>query len=238
VWELVDGDTNPIRLGHPTPEKLTIRLRHNETAKIETHTFGKLSHHFIDWSDKAHVQEIADWRYQVLHRRGVHRNTEQTYKPNVKRTHNMYLPDEEAWLMLFHNKIKLVVEAGHNIKLAGPVATMERFNDFFLGKVLRGPGGEDLPPREARDEISMKGKLYHVKSGIKPMRDVIRKLLEGKHDGVMYVPLITEDELKQYREKGTVVMENPDDVDQDVASQKRKRETIDAESLADKRVKK
>jgi hypothetical protein len=67
VWELLDGDTNPIRLGHQTPEKLTIRLRH-ETGKIETHTFGKLSHHFIDWSDKAHVQEIADWRYQVLHR--------------------------------------------------------------------------------------------------------------------------------------------------------------------------
>jgi hypothetical protein len=171
----------------------------------------------------------------------VHRNTEQSHKPDLKRTHRMYLPIEEAWLTLFHKKIKLVVEAGHNVKLAGPTATMEHFNDFFVGKILRGPGGENLPPRGARDETSMKGKLYHVNSGIKPLRDVIRKLTEGKHGGVMCVPIITEDELQQYQEKGTVKMDDPAGADETAATtdllSKRKREIVDVEGMDEKRVK-
>jgi hypothetical protein len=171
----------------------------------------------------------------------VHRHNEESHKPNVKRAHKMYLPIEEAWLTLFHKKTKLVVEAGHNVKLAGPTTIMDRFNDFFLGKVLQGPGGEDLPLRGARDEISMKGKLYHVNSGIKPLRDVIRKLTEGKHGGVMCVPAITEYELQQYQEKGTVDMDDPADADETAAMAnslpKRKREIVEVESMDEKRVK-
>jgi hypothetical protein len=171
----------------------------------------------------------------------VHRHNEESHKSNEKRAHRMYLPIEEAWLTLFHKKTKLVVEAGHNVKLAGPTAIMERFNDFFLGKVLQGPGGEDLPPRGARDEISMKGKLYHVNSGIKPLRDVIRKLTEGKHGGVMCVPAITEHELQKYQEKGTVYMGDPADADETAAAAnslpKRKREIVEVEGMDEKRFK-
>jgi hypothetical protein len=171
----------------------------------------------------------------------THRDTEPASKPNVKRSHKIYLPIEEAWLILFHKKIKLVVEAGHNVKLAGPFATMERFNEFFAGKVLRDPGGENLPPRGAREEISMKGKLYHVKSGIKALRDVIRKLTEGKHGGAMYVPVITEEELHKYQEKGTVVMDDPDEADKSMAATlslpNRKRRIVDVEGSKEKRIK-
>jgi hypothetical protein len=230
-WELINEDTATLRLDQPAPEKLTIRLRQIETGKVESHTFQKLSHFFIDWSNKSHIREITKWWYHVLHRRGIH----------LKRTHTPYVPEEEAWLSLFHKKVKLNIEAGHNIQLPGPIPTLEAFNEFFLGKVLQDPSGEDLPPRGARDEISIKGKLYHGKSGIKSMRDVIRKLLEGKHGGVVYVPIITEDELKQYREDGTVIVDDPGDAERNTmltrSSPKRKREVHNAGGSNRKRIK-
>jgi hypothetical protein len=159
----------------------------------------------------------------------------------VKRTHTPYLPEEEAWLILLHKKLKLVIEAGYNIRFLGPTSVMDSFNEFFLGKVLQGADGWEQPPREARDEISIKGKLYHVNSGIKPMRDVMRKLVEGKHGGTLYVPIITEDELKQYRENCTIAMDDPKDLEQNAAlvhsSLKRKRGTRDADGSDGKRVK-
>jgi hypothetical protein len=230
-WELINEDTATLRLGQPAPEKLTIRLRQIETCKVEIHTFQKLSHHFIDWSSKSHIREITKWWYHVLRRRGIH----------LKRSHTPYIPDEEAWLSLFHKKVKLVNEAGHNIQLPGPVPTMEAFNEFFLGKVLQDFDGEDLSPRGVRDEISIKGKLYHDNSGIRPIRNVMRKLLEGKHGGMLYVPIITEAELKQYREDGTVVVDDPGDAKKNAmltrSPPKRKRGVRDAGGSDEKRVK-
>ncbi|KAF2830281.1 hypothetical protein CC86DRAFT_268363, partial [Ophiobolus disseminans] len=79
-----------------------------------------------------------------------------------KKTINAFHPDEDAWIMLLHHKLKGTVEAGHNIKFPGPAPISEAFNNFFAGKILKDANGNDLLlPREPRDEISIKGKLGH-----------------------------------------------------------------------------
>ncbi|KAF1828657.1 hypothetical protein BDW02DRAFT_478134, partial [Decorospora gaudefroyi] len=67
---------------------------------------------------------------------------------------------EEAWIMLHHAKVRAVIEAGHNIKIPGPVPVMEAFNTYFAGKVFKDEMGEGvLPPRPTRDLHSIRGKL-------------------------------------------------------------------------------
>ncbi|KAH3957137.1 hypothetical protein HBH51_229150 [Parastagonospora nodorum] len=188
TFELIENNSDAVVVGQPAPEKLYVRLRRLDTDGDETFTFQNISHGSIDWSDKSHVLSINKWRYDIFRRRGI----------AAKRVNVFFHPEEEAWLMLFHKKIKLVVEAGHMIKLPGPVPTMEFFNKLFVGKVLQDAEGDDLLPREPRDESSMKSKFQHVNSGFKNMRNVMRKLLEGKKGGVLYVPVITEEEFLLY----------------------------------------
>tara|TARA_R110002003_G_scaffold284_8_gene18297 strand:+ start:846 stop:2621 length:1776 start_codon:yes stop_codon:yes gene_type:complete len=231
-WELVDGDTELLRVGQPAPEKLTIRLRQKETGEIETHTFQQISPYFLDWNEKAHVQMISRWRSQVFRSRGF----------NLNKPMNFWLPAETSWLMLFHLKVKGVIEAGHLIRIPGPAYVVDAFNNFFEGKILQDSNGEDLPAREARDEVSIRGKLAYVKSGIKPMRDTMRKLLEGRPGGTVYVPEITEQELKKYLEDGTVLIDDDYDTGKHApqsrfGSPKRKREVKDIGGFDEKRVK-
>jgi hypothetical protein len=192
-WELVDDNTDPPRLDNPAPEKLTILIRHKETDVEETFTFSNGSVH---WSDKSQIAELAKWRTQTFRSRGI----------MVRRANNMFQPAEDAWMMLLHLKLKGVVEAGHNIKLAGPTYIVEAFNNFFEDKVLPDCDGV---PCEARDETSIKGRLGHEKTGVRPMREAMRNLLEGKKGGALYVPVITEGELAVYRKDGTVVVDDP-----------------------------
>jgi hypothetical protein len=231
-WELVDGDTELLRVGQPAPEKLTIRLRHKETGELETHLFQQISPHFLYWNEKAHVQMISRWRSQVFRSRGF----------NLNKPMNFWLPAETSWLMLFYLKVKGVIEAGHLIRIPGPAYVVDAFNDFFEGKILQDPNGEDLPGREARDEVSIRSKLAYVKSGIKPMRDTMRKLLEGRSGGTVYIPEITEQELKRYREDGTVLIDDDYETGKHApqscsGSPKRKREVKDIGGFDEKRVK-
>jgi hypothetical protein len=208
-----------------------------QTGEVETGTFQKLSHHFIDWNNKTHVQEISKWRCQIFRRRGF-----VPKKPNT-----MYLQEEDAWLMLPHRKIKGGVEAGHIIKMPGPTPIAEALNDFFEGKVLQDSDGENMAPRAARDEVSLKCKLGHVNSGIKSLRDITRELLEGKKASKIYVPVITDQELHEYLTNGTVVVNDPDDTEKNAVpvegtmskrgSPKRKRDVEDAGNKDGKRMK-
>lgn len=237
-FELIEDDSHAVVVGQPAPEKLNIRLHGVGTDGDETFTFKNISHDSIDWSNKSHVLSVNKWRYGIFHSRGI----------AVKRVNVFFHPKEEAWLVLFHKKIKLVVEAGHMIKLPGPVPTMESFNKFFVGKILQDAGGDDLLPREPRDETSMKSKFQYVKSGFKNMRDVMRKLLEGKKGGVLYVPVITEEEFLLYQTDGTVANDDPTEEGKNAAivdgaerrrtSPKRKRELVVVDGMVEKRIKK
>jgi hypothetical protein len=236
-FELIEDNSNAVIVGQRAPEKLKVRLRCLDTDGDETFTFQNISHGSIDWSDKSHILSINKWRYDIFRSRGI----------AAKRVNVFFHPEEEAWLMLFHKKIKLVVEAGHMIKLPGPVPAMEFFNKFFVGKVLQDAEGDDLLPREPRDESSMKSKFQHVNSGFKKMRNVMRKLLEGKKGGVLYLPVITEEEFLLYQTDETVANDDPTEEGKNAAivdgaerrrsSSKHKRESAVVGDIVEKRIK-
>ncbi|KAH7093386.1 hypothetical protein FB567DRAFT_587820 [Paraphoma chrysanthemicola] len=231
-WELLQGSTDMPRVGQPAPEKLTIRLRRKDSGETETHIFQNPSTS-IDWNDKKDIEEVSTWRSQVFRSRGF----------IIVKSSNYWLPIETSWLILFHKKVKGVIEAGHLVKLPGPAFVVDAFNDFFEGKILQDAAGADLPAREARDEISLKAKLAQHSSGIKPMRDTMRKLLEGRSGAMVYVPKITEGEFDRYLQDGTVLIDNAVEVDRPSsqprlrASPKRKREIKDVIGIEEKRAK-
>jgi hypothetical protein len=230
-WELISGIADTARIGQAEPEKLTIHLRNSATGEVVTHKLATLSPHFINWTDKAHIQEISKWRTSIFRQHDI-----------PSRRHNIaYLPEEVDYLLLLFKKIKAVVEAGHNVKIPGGVPITEEFNKFFVGKVLKDEHGADLPPREMREVLSIHSKLYHANSGIPALRMVIRKLMETRHGGIVYVPIITEEELQKYREDGTVELDDPQDEKKNASkapgSPKRKREIKDAVNEEVKRIK-
>jgi hypothetical protein len=219
-WELVNGIADMARIGQAEPEKLTIQLRNSATGEVVTHKLATLSPHFINWTDKAHIQKISKWRTSIFRQHDI-----------PPRRHNItYLPEEVDYLLLLFKKIKAVVEAGHNVKIPGGVPITEEFNKFFVGKVLKDEHGADLPPREMREVLSIHSKLYHANSGIPALRMVIRKLMETRHGGIVYVPIITEEELQKYREDGTVELDDPQDEKKNASKRKREiKEAVDEE---------
>jgi hypothetical protein len=151
----------------------------------------------------------------------------------------MYTPLEDAWMTLFHRKLRATIEAGHAIKLPGPVSVMEVFNTFFQGKVLKDANGHGLGTRTARDVISIRGKLDGRVSTIAKERRLMRGLVDGQAGGLLYIPVVTEEELKKFQEDGTVVVDDPTEVGKNAAldaegkksgrsSPKRKRDEKDA----------
>lgn len=127
-----------------------------------------------------------------------------TEQPAIKKAKALYHPDENAWLLLLHKKVKAAVEAGRKIRVPGPVPLTLAFNAFFEGRVLQDERGMDLPPREAREEASIKAKIVKAQTGIWKLRDITRKLLESKRYEEVYVPGITAEELRRYKMDGTV----------------------------------
>jgi hypothetical protein len=234
-WELIDGNTDPVTLGESAPDNFCIRLRNKETEESETYTFAGLSCRSMKWSDKAHVHMINKWRYDVFRNHGI----------AAKRINILFHPEEDAWLTLFHHKLRVVVEAGHNIQMPGPTPTVKALNKFFVGRVLQDSDGEDMLPRAPREEVSMKAKLNHANFGVKSMRDAIRKSLESKKGGVLYVPVMTEHELSQYQSDGSIAADDPKDEEKNSALSniaerkrsppKRKREVSDTEGADEKR---
>ncbi|KAF1911469.1 hypothetical protein BDU57DRAFT_524605 [Ampelomyces quisqualis] len=228
-WELVQGTTDVLHSGNPAPEALTIRLRQKVTGEMETHVFQTLSPQVLDWNNRFHVADISRWRYNILHGRGM--ACERVVMP--------YFPAEEAWLLLLHKKIKAVVEAGHKVKMPTLWMMVDGFNAFFQGQVLQDVDGHDLFPRDARDGVSIKGKLRSFNSGVPRVREVTRKLLEGKKGGEVYMPVIRQDELGKYQEDGTIEIADFEDRKANGAalSPKRRREATEGEGSDAKRVK-
>jgi hypothetical protein len=122
---------------------------------------------------------------------------------------------EDAWLLLFTQKVRAVVEAGYLIKTPGPQPTTDVFNAFFAGKVLKDEAGGDLLPRTVRDETSIRGK--YATRALRTIRDGTRKLLEGRKGEKLYVPVITEEELSRFLDDGVVGTDDPTDASKNAA---------------------
>jgi hypothetical protein len=104
-WELAYEIIDPPRFGQVALKKLTVRLHQMPTGQVETFKFEKFSHHFINWSEKTHIQDIMKWRNVIFRGSGI----------VIKRSPKTYHPEEEEWLLLCYKKIKTMVEAGNNI---------------------------------------------------------------------------------------------------------------------------
>ena len=198
-WELVEGNIEPPHINNVSPQKLVIKLRNLSTAELKTRTFPNMEHEDIDWTSRAHIVMICQWRNETFLRHGL----------DCKKHQVVYTPMEDAWFNLLHRKLQGSVEAGHMFRFPGPVPVMEAFNAYFEGKILKAADGNDTPPRSARNLTSMKSKLEGKKSKISKDRSAIRKLLEGSNSKELYVPVITEDDLAQFLEDGTVVIDDP-----------------------------
>ncbi|KAL1591661.1 hypothetical protein SLS60_011659 [Paraconiothyrium brasiliense] len=120
--------------------------------------------------------------------------------------------DEDAWLNLFFEKLKVVIESGKEIEIPSDAIMYKCFNRFFDGKVLKDADGNALTPRVAR----YTGVIHkHLKtqraSKIVTLREEVLRMMEDRTGGQLYVPVITDDEIQQYRAGGTCIVDDPDD---------------------------
>ncbi|KAI4607487.1 hypothetical protein J4E80_009600 [Alternaria sp. BMP 0032] len=237
-WEVVDGNIDAPRTGNKSVHKLTIKLHNNVTGESKTVTYTDVEQDDIDWKSKPQIVAITQWRTDVFKQHGI----------GTKKAAYPYTPLEDAWMTLFHRKLRATIDAGHVIKLPGPVSVMEAFNAFFEGKVLKDANGADAPSRPQRDVSSIRGKLDGRVSKVATERKNMRGLLEGKTGGVLFVPNVTEDELRQFQVDESVTVDDPTEVGMNAAldvegkknrrpSPKRKRDENDAGDLLAKKTK-
>ncbi|KAH8642401.1 hypothetical protein IG631_05343 [Alternaria alternata] len=208
TWLLLEGNVDAPRTGNVSPHKLTIKLRNTMTDERKIVTYTEVKHDEVDWKSKQQIAAITRWRTSVFHEHGI------STKKNVL----MYTPLEDAWMTLFHRKLRATIEAGHIIKLPGPTNIMVPFNAYFEGKTLKDTNGEAVGPRPARDAISIRGKLDGRASKIAKMRREMRGLLPTDNGGPIFIPTITEEELLRFQNDGWVAVEVPKEASKDASS--------------------
>jgi hypothetical protein len=123
-WIIVGDDESSPQIGVRAPNKLTIRLVHKTTKMEKVAQFKKLREDEIDWNNKQHIKAISMWRRQYFRR-----NAFPLKKKNV-----VYTPDEDAFLMIMHCKIKDAASGSTSIKAPATVAILNEFNHFFAFK--------------------------------------------------------------------------------------------------------
>ncbi|CAN9200613.1 unnamed protein product [Alternaria alternata] len=208
TWVLLEGNVNAPRTGNVSPHKLTIKLRNTMTDERKTLTYTEVEHDEVDWKSKQQIAAIIRWRTGVFHEHGI----------NTKKNVLMYTPLEDAWMTLFHRKLRATIEAGHMIKLPGPSNIMVPFNAYFEGKTLKDTNGEAVGRRPARDATSIQGKLDGRASKIAEMRSEMRGLLPTDNGGPIFIPTITEEELLRFQNDGWVAVEVPKEASKDASS--------------------
>ncbi|CAN9080113.1 unnamed protein product [Alternaria alternata] len=229
TWVLLEGNVDAPRTGNVSPHKLTIKLRNTMTDERKILTYMEVEHDEVDWKSKQQIAAITRWRTCVFHEHGI------STKKNVL----MYTPLEDAWMTLFHRKLRATIEADHMIKLPGPSNIMVPFNAYFEGKTLKDTNGGAVGPRPARDATSIRGKLDGRASKIAEMRKEMRGFLPADNGCPIFIPSITEEELLRFQKDGSVAVKVPKEATKDASSgsdgkgsrklsPKRKRERDDA----------
>jgi hypothetical protein len=235
LWELISGNADSPRTGNKTPDKLHIRIWHIITGQNVKFSFKGMPHEDINWNNRSHIQQIINWRTTIFLQRHF----------NTKKAHVNYSPVEDAWLMLHHRKIRGAIEAGHELKTPGPTLIVEAFNAFFRGKVFTDEAG-DVVTVPVREYESIRGKFGQRKGELANYRRVTSKLMEGRKGGMLYMPIITREDLEAFQDHGTVVVDDPRDASKNAvvesgksrkASPKRKREEGDGGEMDVKRAK-
>ncbi|KAF9741399.1 hypothetical protein PMIN02_000972 [Paraphaeosphaeria minitans] len=180
------GERKMAKKGVVEPEMLRIlcedRDKNNERKELH---FKKIIHADIDWDNKEHIDKINAWRNQIYGRAGI-----------KNKTVLMWHKDEEAWLELFYQL--LVVEANERergIESPKPKTIREKFNEFFVGKVLLSSGGKELEPRVERGPGPFMSKLGRL---VRTLRPYLEEKLSNRN-GNMFVPKINQEMIEEYQ---------------------------------------
>ncbi|ORY08462.1 hypothetical protein BCR34DRAFT_589959 [Clohesyomyces aquaticus] len=125
-------------------------------------------------------------------------------------------PIEEAFLLLLHEKFKLA--AAYNLPIQCPTnpIIMVIFNNFFVGKTIKNKKGKELEPRVARDVLSVRSRTGPKNPDLYELRQEGRALLMGRSGAFLYKPIITEEELAEYRSR-KVIGDDPHDPQKNAA---------------------
>jgi hypothetical protein len=118
----------------------------------------------------------------------------------LKKKNIAYTPDEDAFLIIMHRKIKHAASGSTPIKAPAPAAILNTFNHFFAFKTRTSAYGTLIQTRKPRDEKSFSAKLNRPSTELQRIRTEIQNLLQSVIGGEIYMPTVTENEIQRYRE--------------------------------------
>ncbi|KAI4925522.1 hypothetical protein J4E85_007401 [Alternaria conjuncta] len=145
--------------------------------------FRKIPHSLIDWHNPHHISQINAWRNQIYGRAGL-----------KARSVSLWYEAEELWFELYF-QLSIVEARKRGIMLPGSRQVREAFNKTFVGSVIKGRNGEDLPPRVEREGNAFASKFNR-------MFPALRARLNGcvlGRSGDVFVPVITFGMVERYR---------------------------------------
>jgi hypothetical protein len=202
-WKLVAGDITSPPLGAPAHDKLEIHIQHVKTKEERNFKFKRIQMTKIDWNNQLHINSISTWRREIFRRYGIGKK-----KPNI-----LYTEEEEAWLELCHEKISTAAKDGAEIEMPSIPMIADVFNAFFVRQEKQTASGLILPTREVRDVSSFHGKFTRRNTRLFTLRGQVKDLVDAINtsDRTIYTPIITESELRKYRENGEVGAVDPGD---------------------------
>ncbi|KAI4954750.1 hypothetical protein J4E86_006060 [Alternaria arbusti] len=145
--------------------------------------FRKIPHSLIDWHNPQHISQINAWRNQIYGRAGL-----------KARSVSLWYEAEELWFELYF-QLSIVEARKRGIMLPGNRQVRDAFNKTFVGRVIKGRGGEDLEPRVEREGNAFASKFNR-------MFPALRARLNGcvlGRSGDVFVPVITFGMVERYR---------------------------------------
>ncbi|KAI4909542.1 hypothetical protein J4E90_008239 [Alternaria incomplexa] len=145
--------------------------------------FRKIPHSHIDWHNPHHISQINAWRNQIYGRAGL-----------KARSVSLWYEAEELWFELYF-QLSIVEARKRGIMLPGSRQVREAFNITFVGSVIKGRNGEDLPPRVEREGNAFASKFNRM---FPALRARLNSCVVGR-SGDVCVPVITFGMMERYR---------------------------------------
>ncbi|KAI4686005.1 uncharacterized protein J4E88_003842 [Alternaria novae-zelandiae] len=145
-------------------ESLLLMLCDSSTTPSKTTElhFRKIPHSLIDWHNPHHISQINAWRNQIYGRAGL-----------KARSVSLWYEAEELWFELYF-QLSIVESRKRGIMLPGSRQVRDAFNETFVGRAIKGRGGEDLPPRVERE-----GNAFASKFNQEEVREMKAKELDA-----------------------------------------------------------
>ncbi|KAI4622464.1 uncharacterized protein J4E87_006406 [Alternaria ethzedia] len=164
---------------------LLLMLCDSSTAPHKTTElhFRKIPHSLIDWHNPRHISQVNAWRNQIYGRAGL-----------KARSVSLWYEAEELWFELYF-QLSIVESRKRGIMLPGSRQVRDAFNKTFVGSVIKGRNGEDLPPRVEREGNAFASKFNRM---FPALRARLNGCVVGR-SGDVFVPVITFGMMERYK---------------------------------------